>query len=263
MAPDRLTPAVPPVPDASRGLWRREVITAPGFRDETTRVLWLQTETWYADLRVPADRPGPKPPGGGEGFGAYADAELLSLARIQGFAGQLAVSGDVFFWRRDLDVQPASGDRDEARCTQDGEVLVEDGLHADYQEIWRREDASRAPQAAFRLEGREGLLVIGGEHLIEFVARPGPAPQGKSLAVLVEAELTAGRRAAAEALLGTRIRYARRDADGAWITRLSSMPWLEGHPMLPAGVDPFAGDLVLPGAVWRRLETLAAAEAAS
>ncbi|MGA0604038.1 hypothetical protein ACO2Q3_25260 [Caulobacter sp. KR2-114] len=248
-----MTPAVPPVPEPSRGLWRREVITAPGFRDETTRVLWLQTETWYADIRVPIDRPGPQ----GEGFGAYADAELITLARIQGFAGQLAVDGDTFFWRRDLDVQPASGDRDEARCSQDGEVLVEDGLHADYQEIWRREAASRSPQAAYRLEGadREGLLVIGGEHLIEFVARPGAAPVGPSLAVLVEAELAAGRRAAAEALLGTRIRYARRSEGGAWITRLSSMPWLEGRAMLPAGAEPAE---ITPdgGGRWRRLDVL-------
>lgn len=250
-----MTPAVPPVPEACRGLWRREVITAPGFRDETTRVLWLQTETWYADLRVPIDRPGPPTSGAKvEGFGAYSEAELIALARMQGFAGQLSVAGDVFFWRRDLDVQPASEDRDEARCSQDGEVLVEDGLHADYQEIWRREPISAAPQAAFRLEGREGLLVAGGEHLIEFVARPGAAPAGKSLAALVESALAAGRRADAEALLGTRIRYARRNAEGAWITQLSSMPWLEGLPMLPAGVDPFAGDMLLPGAIWRRLE---------
>ena len=255
-----MTPAVPPVPEPSRGLWRREVITAPGFRDETTRVLWLQTETWYADLRAPIDRPGPK----GEGFGAYDEAELIALARIQGFAGQLAVDGDIFFWRRDLDVQPASGDRDEARCTQDGEVLVEDGLHADYQEIWRREAASQTPQAAFRLAGggREGLLVVGGEHLIEFVARPGAPPVGKSLAALVEAELAAGRRAEAEALLGTRIRYARRSADGVWTTELSSMPWLEGTPALPPGADPFAGDICLEGgASWRQLGVLA--EAAS
>jgi len=253
-----MTPAVPPVPEPSRGLWRREVITAPGFHDETTRVLWLQTETWYADLRVPIDRPGPK----GEGFGDYSADELMALARIQGFAGQLAVDGDIFFWRRDLDVQPASGDRDEARCSQDGEVLVEDGLHADYQEIWRREAASLAPQAAFRLAGagREGLLVVGGEHLIEFVARPGAAPVGKSLAVLVEAALAADRREEAEALLGARVRYARRDADGAWITQLSSMPWLEGLPALPAGADPFAGDVVLDGgASWRRLEVPAEA----
>ena len=31
----------------------REVITTPaGYRDETTRVFWLQTRSWYADLRV-------------------------------------------------------------------------------------------------------------------------------------------------------------------------------------------------------------------
>ena len=50
--------------------------------------------------------------------------------------------------------------------------MIEDGIHADYQEIWRREDLSQAPLAAFRLEGadREGLLVVGGRHMIEFIA---------------------------------------------------------------------------------------------
>ncbi|MDR3511239.1 MAG: hypothetical protein P4L73_06375 [Caulobacteraceae bacterium] len=233
------------VPADHRGLWRREVITAPGFRDETTRVLWLQTRTWYVDLRVPADRPAAR---AGDGFAAYDDAELLALARVQGFAGELAAADGVCFWRRDLDHQPANASPDEARCEVRDDVMIEDGLHADYQEIWRREADSVRPLAAFRLEtGQgEGLLVIGGRRMMEFIARPGPAPVGASLAELVAAELAQGRRAAAEALLATRIRYAEQDASGRWIARLSSLPWLEGRPMWPQGqvrFDPRAGVL--------------------
>ena len=53
------------------------------------------------------------------------------------------------------------------------------------------------------------------------------------------ADLAAGHRASAEALLGTRIRYASRDENACWITRLSSFPWLEGWPMWTgAAFDP-------------------------
>ena len=233
------------VPPDHRGLWRREVITAPGFRDETTRVLWLQTRTWYVDLRVPADRPAAR---GGDGFAAYDEAELMALARIQGFAGELAARDGVCLWRRDLDHQPANGPPDEARCAVEGDLMVEDGLHADYQEIWRREPDSAEPLAAFRLDGGQsaGLLVVGGRRMMEFVARPGPAPVGAALVELVGAELAQGRRAAAEALLATRIRYAEREACGRWVTQLSSLPWLEGRPMWPQDTlrfDPAAGVL--------------------
>lgn len=239
------------VPADHTGLWRREVITAPGYRDETTRVLWLQTRSWYADLRVPADRPPPR----GEGFAAYGDAELIALAKIQGFAGQLTAKDGICFWRRDLDFQPAGRLPDEARCAVDGEVMIEDGLHADYQEIWRREPSSQTPLAAYRLEGadRDGLLVIGGQHLIEFVGRPGAAPVGDSLAALVEAELAAGQRAGAEALLDTRIRYAVWDGDGAWVTRLSSQPWREGR-RFSARLDKRTGQLETDAGLWRPLD---------
>lgn len=232
------------VPPEYTGLWRREVITAPGFRDETTQVLWLQTATWYVDLRVPAERPGPR----GGGFADYAAQELVALARIQGFAGELAVADGVCLWRRDFDRQPPGSIPDEARCVVDGEVMVEDGLHADYQEIWRRVPGAAGPLAAFALAepgGPGGLLVMAGDHLMEFRARPGGALQGASLAELVEARLAAGDRAGAEDLLDAEIRYAVRDGEG-WRVRLSSHPWREGRLMWPAGgarFDPAAGRL--------------------
>ena len=69
------------VPPALTGVWRREVLTAPGRRDDTTRVFWLQTRSWYADIRVKADRP----LRAAAGFADYDDAELVKLAASQGF----------------------------------------------------------------------------------------------------------------------------------------------------------------------------------
>lgn len=218
------------VPATLTGLWRREVITAPGLRDETTQVVWLQTGRWYVDLRIEADRPGPA---ASDGFAAYDDAALLALARTQGFAGQFSVSRETCLWRRDLDHQPPGPLPDEARYSVDGEVMVEDGIHVDYQEIWRRAPDSNGPVAAFRREatdGRSGLLVVAGRHMMELVARPGPPPEGDSLSTLVGQALVEGRRGQAEALLDTQIRYATRER-GVWLVRLSSLPWLEGRAM--------------------------------
>lgn len=252
------------VPYEVRGLWRREVITAPGFRDETTQVVWLQTQSWYADLRVAADRPF-RP--GADSFAAYDDDELKAMAGVQGFAGQLTVADGVCFWRRDLDFQPPSSSPDEGRYSLSGEVLVEDGIHADYQEIWRRAPQSVEPAAAFRLEtsgARSGILVVAGRFMIEFVSREGPAPQGANLAEAVEAALTKGDRATAEDLLSTRIRFAERGEDGRWITQLSSMPWLQDRPVWAAGAAVIdAGEGLLMAAVgaesdrWRLIEAAA------
>ena len=222
-----------PVPPEYTGLWRREVITAPGFRDETTQVLWLQTATWYVDLRVPADRPAAR----GTGLADYSAEELSALAKIQGFAGELAAADGICLWRRDFDRQPPGPVPDEARCAVDGDVMVEDGLHADYQEIWRRVPASAGPLAAFALEqsdGPGGLLVMAGDHLMEFRARSGAPLAGDSLSELVEARLDVGDRPGAEALLDTEIRYAVREGEG-WRVQLSSHPWREGRLMWPAG----------------------------
>jgi hypothetical protein len=233
-----------PVPPEYTGLWRREVITAPGLRDETTQVLWLQTSTWYVDLRVPAERPAAR----GAGFTDLTAAELLELATIQGFAGELAAADGICIWRRDFDRQPAGPFPDEARCAVDGDIMIEDGLHADYQEIWRQVPGGEGPLAAFELVepgGPGGLLVVAGDHLMEFRARKGPRLIGASLAELVEARLEAGDRAGAEGLLDTEIRYAVRDGEG-WRVRLSSHPWREGRLMWPAGgarFDPAVGRL--------------------
>lgn len=222
------------VPSDLTGLWRREVITTPaGHRDETTKVFWLQTRSWYADLRVRADRP-VRPDA--SSFADYTDAELIQLASVQGFAGQLTAADGVCLWRRDLDYQPPSSEPDEARFAVEGEVMIEDGIHSDYQEIWRREAMSLAPLLAFSLTedtarpGRSGLLVVAGDHFLEIQDRDIPLPAGEKLVGIVTMALAAGRRDAAIEALSMRIAYGRVKA-GAWTVTLSSLPWLEGRSL--------------------------------
>ena len=61
-----------PVPERYRGVWVRTLLETPEGRDTTTRVHWLQTEGWHADLRVPK--------------GAHP-ATPEGRAQLQGFCG--------------------------------------------------------------------------------------------------------------------------------------------------------------------------------
>jgi hypothetical protein len=250
------------VPPELTGAWRREVITTPaGYRDETTQVLWVQARSWYADLRVRADRPTRQ---NAAGFADYTDAELVRLAAVQGFAGELSAGDGVCLWRRDLDYQPPSDSPDEARFAVDGEVMIEDGIHSDYQEIWRREPQSGAPLAVWRLAedpacpGRAGLLVLAGDHFLQIQGRALPLPAGQSLAEIVTAALDAGERGAAEAALSMRIAYGRREA-GDWRVRLSSFPWLEGTSLWGGETVRYnraSGAVTAPGGqVWTLLDS--------
>lgn len=239
-----------PVPPEVTGVWRRERITAPGgYLDDTTRVCWVQSLSWYGDIRVRADAP--RRPGA-TSFADYSDAELVELARSQGFAGQLTVTPQMCAWRRDLDYQPPGPVPDEGTWTIDGDVLVEGGIHAEYEEIWRLEPESGGLRAAFAREGGPGLLVIAGDHFLMMRGRGAPLA-GESLAALVEAELAAGRRSAAEDLLSMPIAYGR--IGERWRVSLSTLPWLEGRSLWNAPPELDGGRLRLPeGETWSLLE---------
>ncbi len=239
------------VPADLRGLWTRDQIFTPsGYRDATTRVLWLQTRRFYADIRVPADRPA-RP--GATGFDAYADEELIALARMQGFAGVLTAADGVCLWRRDLDYQPPDPAPDEARFEIDGDRMDEYGIHADYTEIWRRAPGSGAPLIAWRRAGAPGgLMVVVGDHFLEIEGRATPLPAGETLAAIVEADLATGRRDLAIERLDMRICYGRVAGGGApWRVELSTLPWLEGRGLFDdedARIE--AGALIRDGKPW-------------
>lgn len=228
------------VPGELHGLWRREVITTPkGYRDETTRVLWLQTRSWYADIRVKADRPNRE---GATGFADYTDAELIEMAAVQGFAGELTATGSVCLWRRDLDYQPPNDSLDEANFAVRDGVMIEDGIHSEYQEIWRRQAPSDTPLVAYRASGgTKGLLVIAGDYFLEIRDRATPLARAESLSALVTEALAAGKRDAAIAALSMRICQGKISGSARPVT-LSSYPWLEGTDLGP--VDPAEWTLI-------------------
>ena len=228
------------VPPELTGLWRREVITTPaGYRDETTAVLWLQTRSWYADIRIEADRPKRE---GAAGFADYTDAELIQMAAVQGFAGELTATGNVCLWRRDLDYQPPNDTADEATFAVKDGVMIEDGIHSAYQEIWRQEAPGATPLAAYSLASEaKGLLVIAGDYFLEIRDRATPLAPAESLTAYVTEALATGKRDAAIAALSMRICHGKISGSARTVT-LSSYPWLEGADLGP--VDPAEWTLI-------------------
>lgn len=241
------------VPAEVTGVWRREQITAPGGHcDNTTRVFWVQADSWYGDIRLKIDIPRRA---GAASFADFSDGELIELAGAQGFAGQLTVTPEMCAWRRDLDYQPPGPVPDEGTWKIEGDVLIEGGIHAEYEEIWRLEPESRGLRAAFGLGEGQGLLVIAGDHFLMMRARQTPLPQGESLPALVEAALAAGQRHAAVALLDMPICYGRIGEN--WRVVHSTLPWLEGRPLWarPPLFDAAAALLLDGGATpWTLLE---------
>lgn len=115
------------------GLWRRTLLVeADGSRDTGTDVRWLQGITAYVDSR--------------------------------GFAGVLGQRGNVFEWRRDIDLEPPGAFPDAGYVRWDGDMLVEEGVHAAYVEHWVRDDGPVEPCWAVALAAgsdRALLLRVG------------------------------------------------------------------------------------------------------
>lgn len=156
-----------------QGHWRRDWIKAPEFDDTTTRVHWLQAGALFADLRVPADLPALQ-------GGCLADldaATLQSLLRVEGFAGEITVTDGQCTWHRAINWQGALARPDVGAMWFDGDVLIEDGVHANYREAWLAEPT--APLRGHRIAWGDmtGVLVESDDC---FLLGIGPVPMDRS-----------------------------------------------------------------------------------
>lgn len=129
-----------PVPAAYRGVWVRTLLESPEGRDTTTRVHWLQTEGWHADLRVPEGVDPATPQG---------------RAQLQGFCGITRITPgvggqpDICTWHRRWDVQPPRSTPDAGTMVfETPERVIETGVHGRYLEVWERLPGSAGPYAA-------------------------------------------------------------------------------------------------------------------
>jgi hypothetical protein len=218
-------PTCATVPEAYVGLWQRTLLRAAGREDTTTRVYWLQTSNWHADIRVPSDRPVLS---GHFGLAALSAEEMRALARQQGFAGITEVEGDICRWHRRFDYQPPSGFNDVGRMQFDGpDRLLEHGVEQDYFEIWERVADAGASHVLKSDDGaRRTLLQLSLGPWVMFVR-----PRGAALGRAVGLDQLVGSANDSEriALLDFEISFGRLDeSTNSWRIELSTLPWMEG-----------------------------------
>lgn len=217
------------VPAWMRGLWRRRSLTYPDGRcDTTTQVYWLQTESAFADIRIHADRPDLRACGR---LDALGDTDLRALARQAGFAGWTELSGDRCRWHREIDYQPASGITDEGILRRGDGVLIEEGVHEPYVEVWEANPyGTGLTETIIRHNAPAGqprqVLVAHGDAFMYVRDRLVHMPPAPSLEALLDATAPV---AARRSLLDCEISFGLR-AGGAlpWEIRLSTLPFLEG-----------------------------------
>lgn len=131
------------------GVWQRELLETATLKDDASLVLWMQTQRFHIDIRIPANRP--KLPKVAK-LQDYTNEELLQLANQQGFAGITQVtsftanSSDICQWHREMDFQPQTEARDIGKMVfTDANTVIETGIDETYLEVWRRLENSQQP----------------------------------------------------------------------------------------------------------------------
>lgn len=212
------------VPEAYRGVWRRTLYAAASedgryVEDRATRVVWLQTRCWHADLRVPQDRPD---------FSSVTSLagcdrdRLLWLASQTAFAGITVVEGRFCTWHRLFDLRPAAEkDIGEMAWREDG-TLVERHPRGLYREHWQRQTDGGATERVD--SGAEGVTrwLQWGKHAMLVVPRP-LLPEDHDLFGDPATLDDEGLRMRA----GLEISHACYDGEN-WRIELSTHPWREG-----------------------------------
>ena len=231
MQPSTATAAA--VPEWLRGLWRRRSIRFPdGSYDDTTVVYWLQGDSAFADIRIPAGRPVIRDR---DELAELSDGELLALTRQGGFAGWTELSGPRCHWHRQIDFQPPTGIPDQGILHRGDGVLIEEGVHERYLETWEAvssgpagADVTLARRAVAAVGGR--LVVLGNVFLFARDRRPSLATAPSLAALAPEGR---ERRAALLALLDCELSFGRcRGGAVPWEVLLSTLPYREGRSLL-------------------------------
>ncbi|MGO9872499.1 MAG: hypothetical protein ACLPVY_01765 [Acidimicrobiia bacterium] len=144
------------MPELVHGAWaRKSVSVGGGPHFETQRVVWLQSGTRYADIRLP--------------FHPAADQRC--------FAGSSGWDGDRYRWTHRLDLAEVDSPPadDIADLISENGVLVERGIFPSasgavaYEEVWVRLAGAEGTWQA--VDARDGCLVRVGDHAITVVDR--------------------------------------------------------------------------------------------
>lgn len=264
------------VPEWQIGCWKREVITfAEQFyngnkfplRDDTTFVVWLQTSSRCADIRLPVQHPGhPDTHDARETVSSLQRAtptELLLLAEGDGWTGRCRAVGSQPVsmgaplkaltavndwydddWSAGLPTDQKFPELGEMRRV--GDCCLEFAPSGSYVEDWRLQPGSAGLAASLVLLNEDGRApstvvqyVCTGNHACFTRGRPDSEMDmdvfdNRPLPEHVSASLKAGRRAVAEHLVNFECSYAVRAEDSTtapFVIQASTLPWEVGKSM--------------------------------
>ena len=227
------------VPDRMIGCWRRRHIRfETGAEDVSTRVIWVQTASGMADMRIAANRPDLR---GREGLARCSTDELVALAEQDCSCGTTELDEGTApyptaVWQNGsfgFALQPVSRYPEPGwfEWRQQETCMLERAPSGAYEEDWRLEARSRGNALHITHRGATAMenLFIAGEHCIYARDRTVPVEEKRPLRDLVMDRLHD--REYVHALLDFEMSYAQRRVDQIYRITLSSLPWKEGREM--------------------------------
>lgn len=148
-----------------QAVWRRDWLKAGDHFDETTRVYWAQVNDDFVDIRIPLSRPNLA------NASCLADLDASALKQLmesEGFAGKVSLNNNVCTWHREINWHGSTNDIDTGTLTfeQDEQILIEDGVHANYTEQWRRDKQCELSSIRIANDKFIGWLIYSPTHFI-------------------------------------------------------------------------------------------------
>jgi hypothetical protein len=217
------------VPDWLSGMWQREWIEEHGSRSSTLDVRYLQTPSFFGDVRIPRDRPNFKH---ASSFADLSDQDLHALAQQRGFAGRTTLVGTTATWHHQIDFQPPNGEEDVGRLDLlAARSMHEHALDDSYTESWKSGSNGDGRFLVVQVE-RDGrlqrLLLIVGDYFVFVRNRVRDLPKAASLDSLITS--THASRTQVIDYLDCDFSFGRvRGGSIAWEIERSTLPWREGR----------------------------------
>ncbi|MCV3271886.1 hypothetical protein [Roseobacter sinensis] len=205
--------------------WQRDWIKAPGVEDRTTQVHWMQCGPYYADLRIPDTLPDIS---GARALDELDTETLLALMRAEGFAGTVRVDDGICTWERRINWHGTPSEIDAGRLSFDDQgALIEDGVHAEYRELWLRCPHPPIEALGGQADGYDVILLSSEATFLLAVGVPEAPPATPLVAALERGERPEG---LAQHFSSLYVMGLWDGADG--IARLTTDPRMKGDAVL-------------------------------
>jgi len=211
------------------GVWTRDWIQKDKVKSNTVNVHYLQTPTYFSDIRIPKDRPRFA---AAASFTDLSDGELRLLAKQSGFIGSTTMVGAVATWHHDMQYQPPDGTEDTGRLQRIAKGrMLEHGLDGSYTEAWRSVTDGQGRYLVIRTARFGRLfraLVVVGDQFVYARNRATELPRAVSFDALIES--THATREQIVEYLDCELSAGRvRGGSVPWEIEQSTLPWREGR----------------------------------